>query len=147
MNIHNLTKKYSNGEITVVWKPGMCIHSAICWSKTSGLPSVFNPSEKPWINLQQSDTINITEQIKKCPSGALSFYYNEGPDEENQTNQEATRVEVVPNGPIMLYGNISITDQNGNQIQKAKVTALCRCGNSCNKPYCDGTHKKTNFTG
>ena len=64
------THHYSNGEITVIWKPGICIHSAICFK---GLPQVFNPRQKPWIGMSQADTQQIIDQVKKCPSGALSF--------------------------------------------------------------------------
>jgi len=65
-----IVKKYSNGEVTVIWQPGMCIHSAICFK---GLGEVFDPRRRPWITLEQSTTDKIIEQIKKCPSGALSF--------------------------------------------------------------------------
>jgi uncharacterized Fe-S cluster protein YjdI len=68
------THKYSTGEITVVWKPGMCIHSAICFK---GLPEVFDPRRKPWIVPENSSTEKIIEQVKACPSGAISFFYNE----------------------------------------------------------------------
>jgi len=68
-----ITKKYTNGEVTIVWKPGMCIHSAICFK---GLGAVFHPQELPWITPEKSTTDKIVEQVKKCPSGALSFYMN-----------------------------------------------------------------------
>jgi len=68
------THKYTNGEVTIVWKPGVCIHSAKCFR---GLPAVFDPRRRPWIDASQSDTQTIIEQVKKCPSGALSFYINE----------------------------------------------------------------------
>ena len=69
-----ITKKYSNGEVTVVWKPDTCIHSAICFK---GLSGVFDPRKRPWITLEGATTNEIIEQVKKCPSGALSFYMNE----------------------------------------------------------------------
>jgi len=65
-----IVKEYSNGEVTVIWQPGMCVHSAICFK---GLGEVFDPRRRPWITLEQSTTDRIVEQIKKCPSGALSF--------------------------------------------------------------------------
>jgi uncharacterized Fe-S cluster protein YjdI len=68
------THKYSNNDITVIWQPGLCIHSGIC---AKGLFSVFNPGRKPWIDLTQAETERIKDQIKKCPSGALSFIENE----------------------------------------------------------------------
>ena len=66
-------KEYSNGEVTIVWKSELCIHSGIC---ARGLSEVFKPKEKPWINAQGATTEEIVNQVKKCPSGALSFYYN-----------------------------------------------------------------------
>lgn len=68
------TLHYSNGEVTVIWKPGLCIHSGICFK---GLPGVFDPRRKPWIDVSQADTQAIIEQVKKCPSGALSYSLNE----------------------------------------------------------------------
>ena len=68
------TLHYSNGDVTVIWKPALCIHSGIC---AKGLPGVFDPRRKPWIDVQQADTNAIIEQVKKCPSGALSFAMNE----------------------------------------------------------------------
>ena len=67
------THKYSNGEITVVWKPGICQHSTICWK---GLIEVFDPRKRPWINMDGATTERIIEQVKKCPSGALSYFLN-----------------------------------------------------------------------
>lgn len=64
------THHYRNGEITVVWKPEICIHSGIC---ARGLSAVFDPRRKPWIDLSQAETQQIIEQVKKCPSGALSI--------------------------------------------------------------------------
>jgi uncharacterized Fe-S cluster protein YjdI len=46
------THKYSNGEVTVVWKPEMCIHSAKCFK---GLPEVFDLKKRPWINAEKND--------------------------------------------------------------------------------------------
>jgi len=67
------THHYSNGEVTVVWKPALCIHSGICFK---GLPGVFDPRRKPWIDVSQADTKAIIEQVNKCPSGALSYVFN-----------------------------------------------------------------------
>jgi uncharacterized Fe-S cluster protein YjdI len=66
--------QYTNGEVTIVWKPDVCAHSAKCFR---GLPRVFDPGRRPWIDVSLSDTRTIIEQVKKCPSGALSFFINE----------------------------------------------------------------------
>jgi uncharacterized Fe-S cluster protein YjdI len=136
-----ITKKYSNGDITVVWKPEQCIHSTLCWK---GLVNVFDPRQKPWVSVHGAVTYEIIAQVDKCPSGALSYYHNTE-EEKGSTVDIDTVVEVTPNGPLMVYGNISIKDKNGNETQKHKVTAFCRCGASNNKPYCDGSHVKTGF--
>ena len=73
MDPKNLVKEYSNGEVTIVWKNGLCIHSGNC---VRGLHGVFNPKTTPWINASASTTEKIIEQVQKCPSGALSFYMN-----------------------------------------------------------------------
>ncbi|HMC99343.1 MAG TPA: (4Fe-4S)-binding protein [Ferruginibacter sp.] len=67
------THHYSNGEITVVWKPKLCIHSGIC---AKGLPKVFDPHRKPWVETEHADSRTIIEQVRKCPSGALSIIEN-----------------------------------------------------------------------
>ena len=77
----DITKKYTNGEVTIVWKTAACIHSAICFK---GLPTVFDPRQHPWIKPEASTSEKIIAQVTKCPSGALSFYRNEDAD----TNQD-----------------------------------------------------------
>jgi uncharacterized Fe-S cluster protein YjdI len=69
-----IVKRYSNGEVTVVWKPDLCIHSGIC---ARGLPEVFNPRCRPWVAIDASSTDRIVEQVKQCPSGALSYVMND----------------------------------------------------------------------
>ena len=65
--------KYANDEITVVWKPEFCQHAQRCWRQ---LPEVFDYKAKPWINPLGATTEQIIEQVKRCPSGALTFFYN-----------------------------------------------------------------------
>lgn len=138
-----ITKKYTNGEITVTWKPGMCIHSAVCFK---GLPEVFDPRRKPWIEMDQSSTEKIMEQIKRCPSGALSFELNNS-EQTPEPAIDGNLIEVTPDGPLLIHGNITVKDREGNSSKKENVTAFCRCGHSNNKPYCDGSHRKVGFTG
>ena len=70
MDKNNITKEYSNGDITVVWQSGMCIHSGNC---VKNLSKVFQPKTQPWINLDNATSAEIVEAVGKCPSGALSI--------------------------------------------------------------------------
>jgi uncharacterized Fe-S cluster protein YjdI len=71
---HDPVKHYTDGEVTVVWKPAVCQHSGVCFR---GLPKVFDPRRRPWIELEHSDSATITAQVDRCPSGALSWFKNE----------------------------------------------------------------------
>ena len=75
MDNKNITKEYTNGEVTIVWQSGKCIHSGMCVKNN---PAVFHPREKPWIKPEASTSEEIMSAIDKCPSGALSYYKNEG---------------------------------------------------------------------
>lgn len=137
------TKEYSNGELTVVWKPDLCIHSANC---VHGLPNVFDPKARPWINAEDASTQALKETIDKCPSGALSYYLNTKKQEESPASN-STVIQISPNGPLIVQGNIVLKDGQGNESLRETKTALCRCGASENKPFCDGKHKKIGFEG
>lgn len=138
-------KEYSNGEVTVIWQAEKCIHSGIC---VKGLPKVFKPDEKPWINIEGASTEDIIHQVKQCPSGALGFYMNEGEEKPKVESEHKEQLaEVMPNGPLMVYGNIEVKYADGTSEKKFKTTAFCRCGSSQNKPFCDGAHKKVDFRG
>ncbi|MHA7843553.1 MAG: (4Fe-4S)-binding protein [Winogradskyella sp.] len=136
------TKEYTNGEVSVVWEAEKCIHSAMC---VKGLPNVFQPKERPWIKIDSSTTDKIIETVKKCPSGALSYYMNDTEDKTSETLE--TKIEVLENGPLLIYGTLKVTHKDGKQETKNKTTAFCRCGASQNKPYCDGAHIKQDFKG
>ena len=136
-----VTKKYSNGEVTVVWQPDVCIHSKLCWTE---LVEVFDPRKRPWIDMTGAETARIIEQVERCPSGALSFFRNDETPEPATISAESL-VEVSKNGPLLVYGNLVVKDAAGHETRKNKVTAFCRCGASGNKPFCDGSHLKINF--
>ncbi len=141
MSQKEITKEYSNGELTVVWKPAKCIHAKVCVSK---LPNVYDPNKKPWITAENATTDELKAQIDKCPSGALSYIMKN--DKANDEINSSTLVNVAENGPLIISGSMEITDSNGKKEMKSKA-AFCRCGASANKPYCDGSHVKIGFKG
>lgn len=137
-----ITKHYSNDDLTIVWQPAKCIHATEC---VKALPQVYNPNEKPWLKIENATSDELKAQIASCPSGALSYFM------KGEENQEAvaleTKIEVRENGPLLVYGTLHVTNADGNSEVKNKTTAFCRCGASNNKPYCDGTHVKEQFIG
>jgi uncharacterized Fe-S cluster protein YjdI len=74
-------KKYTNGEITVVWKPDLCTHACYCWR---AMPEVFNPNARPWINVNGASQERIIAQVNRCPSKALTWYRNDEGSEETK---------------------------------------------------------------
>jgi uncharacterized Fe-S cluster protein YjdI len=136
------TKKYTNNEVTVVWKPDLCIHSKICWTE---LREVFDPFVKPWIKPEGATTERIIQQVKKCPSGALSYYMNSDAGVERVDIDAETIIEASKDGPLLVYGNVTIKNSAGELTKKSNVTAFCRCGASNNKPFCDSSHRKIEF--
>ena len=152
--MRDITKKYSNGEVTVVWKPVLCIHSANCFL---GLPEVFKPSQRPWITPEESTTDNIIAQVKLCPSGALSYFMNAAgetpaqipvpePDKRFEEEEEQpVEIEVRPGGPLVIKGKHVIRHKDGTTEYRERNTSFCRCGHSKNKPFCDSSHKTVEF--
>ena len=69
-----IIKKYTNEEVTVTWQLSKCIHSAICFN---GLPEVFDPRNRPWVAINGANTDQIINQVKACPSGAISYEMNQ----------------------------------------------------------------------
>lgn len=133
-------RQYTNGEITVFWKPTLCTHSTICFMR---LPEVFKPGARPWIDMEGADTQTIIKIVKACPSGALEFEWNnqdkkEEPKEENKT---AIEIKFSENEPYMITGNFKLKDAEGNIIAEKNKAALCSCGRSKRKPFCDGSHR------
>ena len=133
-------KHYTKDDIKVKWQSDLCIHSEKCFH---GLPSVFDPKQKPWVNVDGASKEEIIAQVGNCPSGALSIVSDMG---DTEISAEIL-VETMPNGPLMVYGNMKVTHEGKETIKEGKATAFCRCGASNNKPYCDGTHKKIDFVG
>ena len=91
--------------------------------------------------MEGADTQAIIDQVGKCPSGALSIL------EDVETSESShTHVQLMPNGPLVIDGDIKMSHGEGSVLLKNKKTAFCRCGASSNKPFCDGTHRKVDFT-
>lgn len=59
---------------------------------------------------------------------------------------DKVEIKVLENGPLLISGTATVTDAEGNVSEtQGSMVALCRCGQSANKPFCDGTHKNAGF--
>jgi uncharacterized Fe-S cluster protein YjdI len=71
-------REYTNGEVTIIWQPVLCIHATACFVD---LPSVFDPQKRPWVNPHGATTEQIIAQVERCPTDALSYRLNDRRDE------------------------------------------------------------------
>lgn len=141
-------KQYSNGEVTVYWRPELCIHSANC---IIGLPEVFNTKKKPWINIHGTDSKAIIKAVDSCPSRALTYlksskFPSSKAASPGKKKSKYARIQIMENGPALISGNFIIRDSKKKKIKvDSEVAALCRCGSSEKKPFCDGSHLSVKF--
>jgi uncharacterized Fe-S cluster protein YjdI len=133
-------KVYANDAIEVSWEPKLCIHTRRC---VRALDRVFDPSARPWIDVDAATPEEIAVTILTCPTGALHFRRLDGGAQEEAAAE--TTVEPRRNGPLFVRGEIKVVDADGAVIREDTRLALCRCGASANKPFCDGSHKRIGF--
>jgi uncharacterized Fe-S cluster protein YjdI len=131
---------YHNERIAVHWNPSRCVHSERCMH---GLPQVFQRDARPWVRLDEATPDEIAAVVARCPSGALHVERFDG--RASVEPEEPTLVEPQPNGPLYVSGRVRILDVNGVVIREDTRVALCRCGQSRNKPFCDGSHETVGF--
>lgn len=131
---------YAGNGIEVHWEPRLCIHTRSC---VRNLGAVFDPERRPWIDPDAAKADSVAAAVATCPTGALHFVRTDGGEQE-QPDPE-TSVTPVPNGPLFLRGRIRISDAEGRLLREDTRVALCRCGASENKPFCDGSHRRIGF--
>jgi uncharacterized Fe-S cluster protein YjdI len=137
----NLTKEYASDEIVVVWEPRLCYHSQNC---VRSLPQVFDDSRRPWVKVDAATADEVEAAVARCPSGALRTRRIGAPA---ATRERPLELCAAANGPLLVSGGVRILDAEGAVLYEGERAALCRCGGSANKPFCDGTHKQNGFRG
>lgn len=138
----DVERVYRNDEIEVTWSPSFCTHVAAC---ISGAPEVFTPKERPWIHVDATDAQRIRDVVERCPTGALHARLLKEP--EPVAPAETTDVAVQQDGPLFVRGSVRIVAADGRVVRQDTRLALCRCGASSNKPYCDDSHYRIGFKG
>ena len=157
-------RQYTNGEITVFWKPSKCIHATTCFRE---LLEVYNPRKRPWVNMKGASTERIIEVTDKCPTQAIFWRYNKDlTEEEKRLNEKyqgiseevnpetlheekqkdkGAKLQLMPNGPLLVEGDFKVIGPDGNELKTMMMTSFCRCGSSKNQPFCDGSHRLAGF--
>lgn len=131
--------RYEGERITVRDNRGQCSHAGFC---DGGLPSVWNPAREPWIDPDAEDPEAIRATIRRCPSGALAW---EQDDESVTAWHDDPSVQVTRDGPYYVRGGVELEGTETGEGVGREHYALCRCGQSRNKPFCDGTHWYAGF--
>lgn len=129
-------KRYTGTQIDVYYDATRCAHVAAC---LRGSPAVFDTQRRPWVLPDAAAAEVVAEVVERCPTGALHYELANGQTEEAGTPD----VTLATNGPILVRGNVTIHTANG-RVSDTRV-ALCRCGHSGNKPFCDGEHRQIGF--
>lgn len=132
-------RRYRSADVEVTYNLGRCIHAREC---VKGLPEVFDTGKRPWIQPDKAAAEQITEVVMRCPTGALHVIPKQGqPDEPvPQTNT----IYLEKDSYLRLVGHLQIQGA-GVAIEAETRAALCRCGASQNKPFCDNSHRDIDF--
>ncbi|MDF1568550.1 MAG: thiamine pyrophosphate-binding protein [Spirochaetaceae bacterium] len=137
--IPDVKEHYRGRRITIHDNRGICSHAGFC---TSLLPLVFKGGE-PWIDPDAADMQTIIDVIEKCPSGALSYSIES--ENEIKDHPGDAEIHIDRNGAYQVRGGIEIENTDLGDDASDEHYTLCRCGESCNKPRCDGSHWYADF--
>ena len=140
---------YVGQQVTVLDNRGICQHAGYC---TDRLNTVFHAGGEPFVTPSGGRMDEIIRAVRDCPSGALS-YAVDGHEAREETDHHGTReptITVTADGPYRVIGGIALTDDTGADHPRAEGAsrehyALCRCGDSQNKPFCSGAHWYVEF--
>jgi CDGSH-type Zn-finger protein/truncated hemoglobin YjbI len=140
--------RYPGQDVEILDNRGLCQHSGFC---TDRLPAVFRAGQEPFVAPSGGRLDEIIRAVRDCPSGALSLALR-GHEERDlvDTDNRPAGIEVTRDGPYRLTGGVTVVDAGGapvprNQGASAEHCALCRCGQSQNKPFCSGMHWYVDF--
>ncbi len=130
---------YTGATLDVFYDKAKCIHAGECGR---GLRAVFDGRRTPWIEVDRAPADEVIRVVERCPTGALTYARKDGgPVEAAGT---ANVVQVSAHGPLYARGDVTLKRADGSETTVHRV-ALCRCGHSKNKPFCDDSHVAANF--
>jgi CDGSH-type Zn-finger protein/uncharacterized Fe-S cluster protein YjdI len=133
-------REYAGKTIVIRYDAQRCIHAQEC---VRGAPTVFVPGAKPWIAPDNASAEHLANVVARCPTGALSASTPDGGPLEPAPERNLAAIQ--PRGPIYVRGRVTFPGGEHASLVEYTRVALCRCGASQNKPFCDGSHDKTGF--
>jgi len=137
---HEKIFEFAGARVDVSWDGRLCIHVGEC---TRAKGELFKSGRKPWGQPDLGSADYVAEVARRCPTGSLTYARKDGGATE--TAAETNTVAVANNGPLYLRGDLHI-ESAGDDLPGVRFrAALCRCGGSSNKPYCDNTHEINGF--
>lgn len=136
----NQKQRFSGSEVDIDWDKRLCIHVAECVRAKGEL---FVNGRDPWAAPDLVSVDEVVDVVHRCPSGALS-YERKGQDIKERPDTENS-VSVAYNGPYFVRGDLELENAPGDMPAIAFRMALCRCGQSKNKPFCDNSHEGATF--
>ena len=132
--------RYEGESVRVTYDARRCIHVGEC---VRGLPAVFDPKETPWVDVSGADAEAVVDVVARCPTGALQTTRLDGG--EGETPPDENTVVVAADGPLYAHGRLTVRNPDGDVVVEDTRVALCRCGASEHKPFCDGAHSAAGF--
>ena len=140
---------YVGLQVTVYDNRGICQHSGFC---TDRLATAFRTDQEPFVAPSAGRMDEIIRAVRDCPSGALSYGVDgvEAPEAVDWHDQREPAIEVSKDGPYRVTGSLPLRDADLRDAPRAEGSsrehyALCRCGQSQNKPFCSGMHWYVDF--
>ena len=131
---------YPAGEITVYDDRTRCAHFGQC---TTRLASVFRADDEPFVDASAAPASEVEDVVRGCPSGALA--YAVGDDAAPVEIHERPSITPIVDGPYRVRGAVTVVGADGRAYEARERQTLCRCGQSRNKPFCDGSHWYAEF--
>jgi CDGSH-type Zn-finger protein/uncharacterized Fe-S cluster protein YjdI len=133
---------YEGADITIRYDANRCIHAAEC---VHGLGRVFDPKARPWIDPDGASAEEIMDVVHRCPTGALSYETTGQVEYDPPPVPKPVEMSICTDGPIYVHGRFVLAAPDAESTDSEPRLALCRCGASDNKPYCDNSHSNVEF--
>jgi len=132
--------KYAGKRAEVSWHGGLCIHIGEC-GRAKG--ELFVGGRQPWCQPDLASDDEVKDVVMRCPTGALSVEFDDGSIPETASPENT--INVAYNGPLFVRGQLEIDGSPSDAPGLNFRAALCRCGQSKNKPFCDNSHEAAGF--